>query len=464
MIQRMVQEQAENAHWERLLRLQCAWDAYEGNLPKPLKVEKGQPDDNILLAFGQVVVNKGVSFLFPEGISFEVDGQAKSDADTWLQECWDANGMMTTLLKVGINGGVCGDVFIRVKPRKPYPRIIVLDPSNVDVILDEDDCDTVLSYVLQWNVHGKDLVKRTTISRESDNATFWTITDEESRDGGKFVQTNTEVWPYDWAPIFHCQNLPCPNSFWGYSDLEAAVIAINKALNFNATNTARILRFYAHPTTVFKGLSSPPQVPGARIGGGGGNSAAATGLDMSVGGIIKLANPQADAFNLEMKSDLGSSLADYDKLKSALHEITRIPEVATGKVQDLGQLSGLALQILYQPLLEKTRDKRTLYGEMLEFLGRCLLQMNTAGAKHTVKTKWPPVLPSDRKGDVETAVLEVGLGVSKDTALTKLGYNSEDEGKKKAKETQAAEENARRMMKNFDAGRNGPLDNNAPAQ
>lgn len=437
MIAQLQLEHAHQADHERRLRIMQAWRAYEGDLPKPLKVEPGEVDDNIRLPLGQVVVNKGVSFLFPEGISFEVDGAAASEANTWLTQCWEANRLMTTLLQTGINGAVCGDVFLKIKPGKPFPRVIVLDPADVTVHTEEDDYQQVLAYVLQWNTvsrtTGKPIVRRQVIEHESPDAPRWSVSDYE-QNGANWILLQETTWHYPWAPIVHCQNLPCPNAFHGYSDLEPSVLHVNNALNFVVSNTGRIIRFHAHPLTVATGVG-----PGDLV--------------TKIGQMLKLANVQATVKNLEMESDLGSSLTFARDLKSFFHEISRIPEVATGKVEDLGQLSGLALQILYQPLLEKTRDKRVLYGEMLRTLNRRLLELGGKGKDHVVKTHWPPVLPSDPKGDAETALLHSQLGVSDDTLQTRLGFDPEDEKKKKAEERKNAGAVGADLLRQFDRGR-----------
>jgi len=468
MIDQLYLEQAYLADHERRTRIMNAWRAYENQLPKPLKVEPGTPDDNILLGFGQTVVEKGRSFLFPDGISFEVDGQAKSDADTWLKACWDSNRLMSTLLDIGTNGGVCGDVFLRLKPAKSastFPRVVVLDPANITVVTDEDDYTEVLAYVNQWNTisHAtrKPVVRRQVIERDDADSTRWTITDYEGATGGQWiVRREPTPWPYDWAPIFHCQNLPAPNSYHGYSDLESALVDLNKALNFNVSNTGRILRHHAHPKTVVTGINAPliaPNSPGQRAMA----SAGVKPFDIGADGVIKLANPDAKVWNLEMQSDLASSIEFYRELKSLFHEISRIPEVATGKVSDLGQLSGLALQILYQPLLEKTRDKRILYGELLINVSVALLQLWRKSANHLVKIHWPALLPSDPKSDAETALLDQQLGASTDTLLTKRGYNPADEAAKRAKEKADAKALGAGLLDGFDKGQDPGADPNA---
>ena len=45
-------------------------------------------------------------------------------------------------------------------------------------------------------------------------------------------------------------------------------------------------------------------------------------------------------------------------------------EVSVGKVDNIGALSGVALEILYQPLMELTYVKQMTYGPLLEEVNR----------------------------------------------------------------------------------------------
>src|SRR5581483_3337211 len=134
-----------------------------------------------------------------------------------------------------------------------------------------------------------------------------------------------------WSPVVDAQNLPCPNEFWGIADLEDDSLDLNKAINFAISNINRIIRFHAHPKTWGRGFQSNQ-------------------LNIAVDETIVLPG-EASLQNLEMTSDLSSSIRHYEKLREALHEIARIPEVATGVMTSLGPLSGVALQVLYQPLV-----------------------------------------------------------------------------------------------------------------
>jgi len=132
-----------------------------------------------------------------------------------------------------------------------------------------------------------------------------------------------------------------------------------------------------------------------------------------------------------MQSDLASSIELYKRLREALHEISRIPEVATGKLETTGQLSGSALQILYQPLLEKTETKRRTYGDMLVELNRRLLAMGGFGDEVFTTIHWPELLPFDPMQERQAALIDQQLGVSNDTLLQRLGYDPDLERQKR---------------------------------
>lgn len=396
----------------RLLRFRRAWEAYYGRFKRPLVVRVGQGDDNVIVNFARVIVDKGVSFLFGKDIGFEIDEVREVEAEGWLDACWQANRKMTLLQKAALNGAICGHVFLKVLNAQPYPRVIVLDPATVSVRWDADDIERVLAYYIEYpalDADGEIVTRRQRIERDG---AVWAITDEEARGSGPWVTVGGAVWPYAWPPVVDCQNLPAPNEFWGISDLEDDLLQLNDAVNFVLSNITRIIRYHAHPRTWGRGFSAKQ-------------------LNVAVDETIILPSPDAELHNLEMQSDLGSSIALYERLREALHEIARVPEVATGKLDRVGALSGVALNILYQPLLEKTEMKRRTYGDMLIELNRRLLALGGFGENNYTVIHWPELLPLDMRAEAETALLLQQIGVSQDTLLQRMGYDPDLERQKR---------------------------------
>lgn len=465
MLELKLIEDAHQADHERRCRISDAWRAYEGDLPKPLKVAPGDPDDNTRIPLGQVVVNKGVSFLFPDGVKFELEKEegaadVESEAERWLDKAWKANRLGSTLLMLGINGGVCGDAFLRLLPGREYPRVVVLDPQCCFVIWDDDDITQEKAFIIRQNAGAKDgaYIKQQVIQNEgTPEAPRWTITEYVNKLAGRWsIATVWEqvgpaiVWRWPWAPVLHCQNLPCPNSYYGYSDLEPAVNALNQAVNFVETNTGRIIRFHAHPQTVVTGSPAPRQPANPVAAAAAGQAGK---LEIGPNKVWYLA--QGDVKNLEMQSDLASSQAHAERLLDRYYETTRVPRVATGKLDSIGQLSGLALKLLFGPLLEKTEQKRPLYGEMLQECCARMLEMGGKGEGASIVTHWPSPLPSNKKEEADTASVLNDLGVSKHTLIQELGYDPETEQQKREAERETDMQLGDRLLQDFNAGRNG---------
>lgn len=410
IITQQIASALERDRQDRLEHIKRAWDAYYGHFPKPLTVKPGQADDNVLVNYARVVVDKGVSFLFGQDIAFEISATERTEAEEWLDACWLANRRGTLLQKLALNGALCGHAFAKILPGQPYPRVVVLDPATVSVRWEPDDIEAVVGYTIEYPAVDPDTGKPMSVRQiiERDGA-VWRLVDQRSIPGSQRWSTVAEqVWPHDWPPVVDCQNAPAPNEYWGIGDLEEDVLQLNQGINFVLSNLARIIRYHAHPKTWGKGFLAGQ-------------------LKVGVDETIILPNADAELHNLEMVTDLSSSISLYERLREALHEVTRVPEVATGKLDRAGALSGVALQILYQPLLEKTEAKRRTYGDLVVELNRRLLALGGFGEDIRTAITWPALLPVDTLQEAQTLLLHQQLGVSQDTILERAGYDADIE-------------------------------------
>lgn len=404
----------------RLTHYQRAWRAYYGEHKKPLKIKPGKPDDNVIINYIRLAVNVKVAFLFGEPdreIKFSTDfAEGETTAqEVWLRKAWAANRKLTTLKKIGLNGAVCGNAYVKLMPPPPgwdYPRIVVLDPAIVTPTWDPNDIDRVVRWVIEYEGHdpatGKAKAWRQEIVPEGK---AWRIIDQERRldlmgsgIAGKWQTISSDIWPYTWAPVHQCQNLVDPNVFWGIADVEDDVIGLNDSINFIVSNIARILRYHAHPKTWGRGFRADE-------------------LKIGADETITLEPPDAELHNLEMVSDLSSSIAFYQAIRKSLRETTTVPEVALGGIEDASRVSSLALKVLYGPLLIQIGEKRATYGEMLNELNSHLLELGTREAGVEVRSHWPFMLPEDPEQTARTMVLDQQLGASRESTLRQRGYD-----------------------------------------
>lgn len=437
----------ERRHIERIKR---RWQIYRGEHPPSLRVRRladgsRGPDDNVIINYARDIVDTGVSFLFGESPAFTLDEGQKSERETWLGEAWKANRFVTTLQKDALNGAVCGHSFSRIyapdtaRYGHEYPRLVILDPATVWPTWDDDDIDIVTRYRIQWGATdqrtGRPIVRRQLI--ESDQG-GWQITDQRTQPNSNLWETISSIrWAWAWCPVFHCQNLPIANEFWGISDLEDDMLTGQHALNFLASNMQRIIRNHAHPKTYVSGVPMGTQ------------------LDMSPDTTLVLPTADAKLDNLEMQGDLASSLEYLKWFAQSLVTTNRVPEIALGISDEPGNLSGVALQIKFWPLLAKTEQKRRLRETYLQDISMRMFDAAGKGDDNRPDVSWPPILPNDDKSEREAAEIDHNLGASSETILTRFGYDWETEKQRRQAEDEASQALGSQFLDAF--ARGGPV-------
>lgn len=421
------------------MKLHRANDAYHGRYPQSLRTAPGAPNDNVAINHARTVVDKSVGFLFGKSVVFNLDKEdTRSPNEKWLDDVFLYNQKDVFLQRAATNGGIYGHVFIKIQLHDPYPRLIVIDPCKVRVTTRHDDYTQVEQYEIRWTVNGDDktkakayrqLIKRMPAMKAAEignelqappDPLVWTILDQEAdpRPDGRvddqaWITIRREDWPFPFSPMVACQNLPSPNEYWGQSDIEPDIIDLIEAINRSISNIGKIVRNHAFPKTVTIGLEGSQQEQ----------------FRTSADGVLHLPGDktQVDIKNLEMQSDLASSLNYYESLRDALYETSRTPEVASGTVNDLSYLSAMAMQILYGPMMEKTYTKRATYGYMLIDLCQRLLFIGGKGKDTPVDLIWPDTFPRDTQIESQTAINKKTVGFSVDTLISELGGNPEYE-------------------------------------
>lgn len=431
-------QSADADEQDRLQRFKLGWQVYDGDMHKPLKVELGQRDDNVIVPLARSFVNTSVQFLLGEDLIFKSEDDRVNEVvdATWSGGTGRSNTKMLTLNKLAVSGGVTGHLFLKLRPENGQIKLSVLDPSYVSILWSQEDIDVVRRYRIQWPMIDKD--NRPAVRRQDhtkqDNGT-WLIEDFISKAGAGEWQLigKPEVWPYDFPAIVDGQNLPRAHEYWGQSDLEGGLIDINNAINAVLSDIKKILTFHASPKTIAEGMT-PEQFDEL-------NADPSALYFLPEGGDMR---------NLELSGDLTASIATYERLKSVLHQVASIPEVATGKVDNIGSLSARAMQILYKPLIDLTTTKQMTHGHVYDEVNRraCII----SGIKDPILPDilWPEVLPKDALDDAAAYEADLRMGiVSKETVASKRGYDFDQESEKIAEEQKSEGES---VLTNFDRG------------
>ena len=418
--------------------IRAAWRYYRGEHRRPLKVYEGEPDDNIILNLCKQLVNSSVAMLVGRGIRFEIVEGEDTPAEDALREFWTANRKQLFLSQLATIGAVTGQPTIQFAlPRDthdPPLRLVLTDPSLLSILWAPDDMDRVLGYVLQWKVDDTEYRQDIIAPGQIENAQ-WLIRRLRRSPGAEWTVMETTPWPYDWPPILTWQNLPNPLRVYGLSDLEAA--PLNDSVNMVASNTNRILRFHAHPRTIGVGVM------------------AADVESTAIDNFWAIPNPEAKVFNLEMQSDLGSSMRFLDFLRAAFFSESAGVDVTIFK-DKIGQITNFGLRVLFQDALDRLELKRASYGEAFIEVNRRALEVLGYGDNIRTRIHWPEPLPVDRGALAQLVNMELAGGlVSKETASTELGHDWKVEQERLRAEAREEDNLGTLLVKAFHAGQTG---------
>lgn len=214
--------------------------------------------------------------------------------------------------------------------------------------------------------------------------------------------------PYGWIPYVVLANNPGPQSFWGSSDL-TDLYDVCRQLNRRLSVVADILDLAGYPIAVLENVDSTEGIsvgPGAR-------------WELPEG---------ARAYLLDLLSSGGVGLhVQYiEQVRTTLHDLAETPRTSFG---DSGRpLSGVALEVEIQPLVQRVRRKRRAFERFYRQRNERILSLledrggwDLGGARRTAPM-WPPILPSDDEAAVRIETQLVGAGLrSRRTAIAGLG-------------------------------------------
>lgn len=452
---------------ERQARLEAyrkAWEAYQADLPDPVVID-GPSNDNVKTNPARAIINTGVFFLFGNELKFQVSPDvaersgsapvltAASNPDPlpvtpdWLQDlnkAWKANRKKSLLFNLGLSGSVTGTPFIKIVPNaaglsNEFPRLVLLDPANIDVMWDPNDCTRVMKYCIEYlteNDQGEPVLQIQEIEANQDafgTTQSWTMQDYTQPMGfvtgvgyvpaeGERLPVGPPIeWPYAWAPIESCQNVELPHEFWGLPDLDSSCIEVIESYQRAMSSLNKIVRIHASPRMYAKNVM-PDQMDE---------------IDVSADNIITLPNMDADLSVLQTLSNLSPSIDFTDKMLADLLRMVQVPAIALGDFSSAStSISGVTLSILYAPLLQKTELKRISYGDMIERLNaKMLILMGYSPDEfESLVLVWPESMPGSSYLERQTLQQDQLMGASQYTIMSRLGYDPVEEETRRIEE------------------------------
>ncbi len=216
--------------------------------------------------------------------------------------------------------------------------------------------------------------------------------------------------PYGQIPFVLFPNLGKPHELWGESDL-VDLMDVCREINRRMTVISRILQVSGNPIVVLENVSG------------------SDGIRADEGAIWELPE-DSRAYLLDMLQGGGVQLhLDYVQLLfRTLFDLSETPRTSFG---DSGRaLSGAALEVEIQPLVQKVQRKRRIWDSVYRRRNALVLdQLERFGGEdlsgiRRSEAMWAPILPRDREAQVraETALISHGVR-SRRSAMSSFGVD-----------------------------------------
>lgn len=380
----------------------------------------------LTLNYARALLRKTASYIFPAeprfSIPVEGDQQTANRAERLLAAAIAHNGLAQLDIELCVAAAVRGDAAIKISwdTQSGETNVAAVDPATLVVQTAPGNPRRIIEAIQCYGLRGAQLAtmfadaptplhldparRYQIVERWTDDRWTVDIAGQRWRDGPN---------PYGWIPYVILANRPSLTGFWGESDL-ADLYDICRELNRRMSVLSQVLELSGAPIAVLENVDGSEGV--------------------TVGPGAKWELPEGSrAYLLDLLGNGGISLhIEYiGQLFRVLHDLSETPRTAFG---DSGRaISGAALEVEIQPLVQKVARKRRLWDTFYQERNRRLLDLlerfggqPIAGLRRTM-TIWPNVLPSDSELAVRSAVALVESGIqSRRTALATLGSDDPD--------------------------------------
>ena len=371
----------------------------------------------LVFNYAKVAIDKLTSYLM-QGLNFACDPLLDGDqekekakrAEALIYQCYDQNNLQELDYETEIDAAILGDGCYKITWDAVARRVRVTSPDVTGLYAWHlgDDLSRVWRVASRYTLSAEevDLLYTRTITKKTAQLTeLWTDKTFTLYLDSEPIENKPN--PYGFIPFIIFPNLRKPKQFWGVSDIPALQVP-QRELNRALTQLSRILEVSGNPIAVLEGVESSENIavkPGAVWNLPQDTKAYL--LDLLQGGGIRL---HIDFIELVYR---------------CLHDISEAPRAAYGGIDK--ELSGTALEIELQSLLQKVRRKRTIRTSMYRQRNEMILRLHAQFTREDVQAVnhriiWGNVLPHDRASEAQNEQLLVQSGVhSRRTAMDSMG-------------------------------------------
>ena len=384
--------------------------------------------------YTKVFIDKVTSYLM-SGINFAVEagGDSEEDkaraqrAEAALHQVYEDNNLEQLDLETEIDCAILGDACYKVSwdAEAKKVRITAPDVQGIYAWWLGDDTSRIWRVASKYSLTAEETEFLYQVKPKGKKVTIvelWTDGEFELYLDDALIEKKLN--PYGFIPFIIYPNLREPKKFWGISDL-SQIMESQRELNRAMSQLSKILELSGNPIAVLENVEESEDIavkPGAvwNIP----EDAKAYLLDLLQGGGVRL---HIDYINL---------------LYRTLHDISESPRAAFGGTER--DLSGVALEIELNPLLQKVRRKRIIRTAVYNHRNKMILKLleryrGEKFADNRLRVIWSPILPQDltRLVSNEQTLVQTGIH-SRRRAMEEIGVkDSEDEFERWLEEREA---------------------------
>ncbi len=367
--------------------------------------------------YAKVVIDKATSYLM-SGINFAVDAAQDSDearagarrAESALYQVYEANNLEQLDFETEIDCAILGDACYKVTwdQETESVRVTAPDIQGIYTWWVGDDTSRIWRVVSKYSLTADEveiLYKVRPKGKTANIVELWTDAGFELWLDNAQVEKKPN--PYGFIPFIIYPNLREPKKFWGISDLPQ-IMEPQRELNRAISQLSKILELSGNPIAVLENVEESEDIavkPGA------------------VWNIPE--DAKAYLLDLLQGGGVGLHINYIDLLYRILHDISESPRAAFGGTAR--DLSGVALEIELQPLLQKVRRKRLIRTTVYNRRNNLILKLlekyhHQRFGDIRWRVVWNPVLPRDLARLVanEQSLVQSGIH-SRRRAMDELG-------------------------------------------
>jgi len=370
----------------------------------------------LVFNYARIAVDKLTSYLM-QGLNFACDPIDETDmakataqrAEQVIYQVYHDNTLAQLDYETEVDASILGDGCYKVTWDTVEKRIRITSP-NINGLFAwwlGDDPSKVWRVASRYTLTQDEielLYNRAITKKTADITEVWTDKTFQLYLDNDPIESKPN--PYKFIPFVVFPNLRQPKHFWGESDIPAVKVA-QRELNRALTQLSRILEVSGNPIAVLEGVES------------------AEDIKVQPGAVWALPEA-AKAYLLDLLQGGGIRLhIDYiEMIYRCLHDISEAPRAAYGGIER--ELSGVALEVELQSLLQKVRRKRTIrtaaYMKRNVMVLKLHAQFNREDLTQVAhRIIWGAVLPQDRAREAQNEQLLVQSGVhSRRTAMDEL--------------------------------------------